>query len=312
MPRVAANGIELEYEVLGDGEPMVLVMGLGAQLIQWPQGLVEEIARRGFKIIRFDNRDVGLSTRLHDLPVPDVRRGFLKALVGLPISAPYTLLDMADDLAGLLDALGLRDVHLVGASLGGMVSQTAAVVHSSRVRSLASIMSTTGSRRAFSRPRAIRALLRKPPKSREDAIERQLAYLRVCGSTGFPIDWDLARDIAGRAWDRAGIYPRGFARQLGAVFATGDRTAALRFVRCPTVVIHGEVDPLIPVIGGQLTARAIPGSRLLVIPGMGHDLPRGAWPQIADANEANARRARPRSVAPADLELDPVVARARA
>ncbi|HTM20970.1 MAG TPA: alpha/beta hydrolase [Kofleriaceae bacterium] len=292
MPRVAANGIELEYEVLGTGEPMVLVMGLGAQLVQWPQGLVDEIVARGFQVIRFDNRDVGLSTRLHDLPVPDVRAGFVRALLGLPIRAPYTLLDMADDVAGLLDGLGLRDVHLVGASLGGMVAQTTAVVHSARVRSLCSIMSTTGSRRAFARPRAIRALLGKPPKTREQAIARQRAYLEVCGSTGFPIDWELSADIAGRAWDRAGgAYPRGFARQLAAIFATGDRSAALRLVRAPTVVIHGEVDPLIPVVGGRLTARAIPGAQLMVIPGMGHDLPRGVWTRIADAIADNARRA---------------------
>lgn len=302
MPRASANGIELEYELLGQGEPMVLVMGLGAQLIQWPEGLVEQIAGHGFQVIRFDNRDVGLSTRLHDLPVPDPRRGFLRALLGLPIEAPYNLLDMADDTAGLLDALGLRDVHLVGASLGGMVAQTMAVVHSSRVRSLASVMSTSGTRRAFARPRAIRALLGKAPRTREQAIERQLAYLRVCGSTGHPIDWELAREIAGRAWDRAGVYPRGFARQLAAVFATGDRTAALRLIRAPTVVIHGEVDPLIPVFGGRMTARAIPGARLMIIPGMGHDLPRAVWPKIAGAIAENARRARrPAAARPVEL-----------
>jgi len=290
MPRASVNGIELEYETTGSGDPMVLVMGLGAQMVHWPDGLITELVGRGFRVTRFDNRDVGLSTRLHDLPVPDVRRGFVRGLLGLPVSAPYTLLDMADDVAGLLDALGLRDAHVVGASLGGMVAQTTAVVHSARVRSLASIMSTTGSRRVLPRPRALRALLGKPPRSREEAVARQLAYVEVCGSKGFPIDREAVAALAARAWDRAGVYPRGFARQLAAIQATGDRTAALRLVRAPTVVIHGEVDPLIPVGGGRLTARAIPGARLLVIPGMGHDLPRAAWPRIADAIADNARR----------------------
>lgn len=299
MPRARCNAIELEYDVVGEGEPLVMVMGIGAQLVQWPDGLIETLAARGFQVIRFDNRDCGLSTRLEDARVPRIKETMLGGILGRPVDAPYTLVDMADDVSGLLDHLGLRTAHVLGVSLGGMVAQTMAIVHPSRLRTLTSVMSTTGQRRySIGRPRAIRALLGPVPRSEEDAVARHLAFRKVCGSTGFTRDLELEATIARRSWAR-GYYPRGFLRQLAAVMATGDRTHALRFVRVPTLVLHGTVDPLIPPGGGRATARAIPNARLRMIEGMGHDLPPGAWSIIADEVSAHAR------------EHDPAFARAR-
>jgi pimeloyl-ACP methyl ester carboxylesterase len=290
MPRARANGIELEYDIVGEGTPLVLVMGIGAQLVQWPDGLVETLASRGFQVIRFDNRDCGLSTRLEDARVPRIKDTLLRGLLGGTVEAPYSLIDMADDVVGLLDHLALPTAHVLGVSLGGMVAQTMAIVHPSRVRTLTSVMSTTGRRRdSVGRPRAIKALLGPAPRNEEDAVARHLEFRRICGSTGFQRDTALEATIARRSWAR-GYYPRGFLRQLAAVMATGDRTHALRFVRVPTLVMHGTVDPLIPPRGGRATARAIPNARLRMIDGMGHDLPRGAWPIIADEVSAHARQ----------------------
>jgi pimeloyl-ACP methyl ester carboxylesterase len=290
MPRLQSNGIELEYESIGEGAPLVLIMGIGAQLIHWPDAFCHALADRGFRVIRFDNRDCGLSTRLEHLPVPNVRRAMVRGLLGMSLKAPYTLVDMADDVAGLLDALALEDAHILGASLGGMVAQTMAITHPSRVRTLTSLMSTTGNpRAAFAKPRALRALLQSPPRTKEEAVKNHLMFSRVCGSTKFELDHADTVHRAKLSFER-GIYPRGVARQLAAVVATGDRTGALRFVRSPTLVIHGSVDPLIPPGGGRATARAIPGSELLMIDGMGHDLPPGTWPAVADAVERLARK----------------------
>lgn len=289
MPRACVNDIELEYDVIGEGVPLVMIMGIGAQLVQWPDGLLETLAGRGFQVIRFDNRDCGLSTRLDHARVPRINETLLRGLLGQPVLAPYSLVDMADDVAGLLDHLELESAHVLGVSLGGMVAQTMAIVHPSRLRTLTSVMSTTGQRRySIGRPRAIRALLGPVPRDEEDAVARHLEFRKVCGSTGFERDVELEATIARRSWAR-GYYPRGFLRQLAAVMATGDRTHALRFVRVPTLVIHGSVDPLIPPGGGRATARAIPGARLRLIEGMGHDLPRGVWPIIADEVSAHAQ-----------------------
>ena len=283
MAKVASNGIEIEYESFGTGEPLIMIMGIGAQLVWWPEELCTGLAARGFQAIRFDNRDVGLSTKLHHLPVPHMKREMLNWALARPIAAPYTLLDMADDVAGLLDGLGFDDAHILGVSLGGMVAQTMAILHPSRVRSLTSIMSTTGNRwHSIGRPRALRTLLMKPPKNRDQAIANHLEFVRVCGSPGFPSDEAAGIELAATSYERC-FYPRGFARQMAAVFATGDRTGALRFVRTPTLVIHGADDPLIPPAGGRATARAIPGARLRIIEGMGHNLPPGVWPIIIDA-----------------------------
>jgi pimeloyl-ACP methyl ester carboxylesterase len=283
------SGIELCYEERGEGPALVLVMGIGAQMILWPDGFCDMLAARGFRVIRFDNREVGLSTKLHHLPVPSFPRTLASIVTGLPCPAPYALEDMADDIAGLLDVLDIERAHVVGASMGGMIAQTMAIIHPHRLRLLVSMMSTTGKPGVLiSEPRALRALFQPPARTREEAIARHLALFRVVRSTAFELDENELVERAGLSWDR-GNYPRGVLRHLAAIGATGDRTARLRFVRAPTLVLHGTVDPLIRPIGGKLTAAAIPGARLRLIEGMGHDLPRGAWPLLVDLIAAHAR-----------------------
>ena len=283
MARAAVGDLELEYESMGEGEPLVLIMGIGAQMVWWPDDLCHGLVRRGFRVIRFDNREVGLSSRLDHLPVPPIKRALIDFFLGRSVSAPYTLVDMADDVAGLLDHLGLDSAHVFGASLGGMVAQTLAICHPSRVRTLTSIMSSPGGRRySIARPRAAATLLRKPPRNEQEAIDNHLTFLRICGSPGFPLDEEAARERAALSYRRS-VYPPGFARQMAAVLATGDRTGALQFVRAPTLVIHGAADPLILPHAGRATARAIPGAELLMIDGLGHDLPEGVWPTLIDA-----------------------------
>lgn len=290
MPKAKANGLELEYEIIGSGEPLLLIMGIGAQLIYWRDEFCQRLADEGFMVVRFDNRDVGLSTKLDGARAPGFAELVTKGVLGLPIAAPYDLTDMAADGAGLLDALGLERAHVVGASMGGMIAQTMAITHPHRVMSLCSIMSNPGGRRhLLSAPRAMRALLQPAPTDRAEAMDRAAAFYEVCGSTGFERDVQGIRERAGRAYDRC-FYPQGFVRHMAAIFATGSRREALKFVRAPTVVIHGSVDPLILPRGGRATAAAIPDSRLHVIDGMGHDLPEGAWPQIIEAIRSNARR----------------------
>lgn len=299
MPRATCNGVELEYEVVGDGEPMVLIMGIGAQLVMWPDELVDQLAGRGYRVVRFDHRDVGLSQKLDHLGKPDVRRSIVRGLLGLPVDAPYTLSDMADDVAGLMDHLGIDSAHVVGASMGGMIAQTMAIVQPSRLRSLTSIMSAPGDRfTGIGTPRAIRALLGKPPRSAEESVAAARAFYAVCGSRGYPLDEEGLSLRARRAFER-GFHPPGFARHMAAILATGDRSAALRFVRAPSLVLHGTDDPLIRPVAGRRTARCIPNARLKMIPGMGHDLPRGAWPVIVDAIAQHCRATgRARAAAP--------------
>jgi pimeloyl-ACP methyl ester carboxylesterase len=279
---VTANGIDIEYESMGTGEPLVLIMGIGAQLVDWPQGFCQMLVERGFRVIRFDHRDVGLSTRFPHARVPRVRKLIARWLLGRQVPAPYTLSDMAADTAGLLDALGIDSAHVLGVSMGGMIAQTLAIEHPSRVRTLTSVMSTTGERRGFlSRPHALRALLMPAPRNRDEAMDRAVAFFRTVGSPQYPFDEAAMRERAGRAFDR-GMDPRGFLRHMAAILASGSRRRALRRVRAPTLVIHGQADPLIPVAGGRSTARAIPGARLRVIPGMGHDLAEGLWRRLVD------------------------------
>lgn len=290
MPHARANGVDLYYESVGAGPPLLLVMGVGAQLVLWPDGFCEALANRGYRVIRFDNRDVGLSTRLHDAPVPNVRKAIVRWLFGLPVDAPYTLSDMAADTAGLIEALGYRRAHVVGASMGGAVAQVTAAEHPERVATLTSIMATTGHvLDTLATPRATMALLSKPGRTREEAIERALENFKIIGSPGFPFDAEGIAHRSGLAFDR-GAYPRGFARQLAATMASGNRRPLLRTIRCPTLVIHGDRDPLQRLAGGKATARAIPGARLKIIPGMGHTLPRAAWNEMADAIDHLARQ----------------------
>jgi pimeloyl-ACP methyl ester carboxylesterase len=275
VQKAEANGISIAYETFGDvgRPPVLLVMGLGAQMIAWHDDFCRELAV-GRHVVRFDNRDVGESQWLEG------EVDLAACAAGDTSSAVYTLEDMADDAAGLLDALDLEAAHVVGASLGGMVAQTIAIRHPQRVRSLTSIMSTTG-QPGIAQPTqaAIEVLLSPPARTREEAMDRSVAGSKVIGSPGFPRDEQDIRDRSGRAWDR-GLNPAGFARQLAAIYASGDRTPALRSLDVRTLVVHGEDDPLVPLGAGRATAAAIPGAELWIVPGMGHDLPRALWPEL--------------------------------
>lgn len=271
--------IEIAYERLGDphAPPVLLIMGLGAQLVGWPDGFCDELVQRGLYLIRFDNRDVGESTHMTSAPPPNMAA----ALAGDRSSASYTLSDMAADTVGLLDALGLDSAHLVGASMGGFIAQTIAIEYPRRVRSLTSIMSSTGSFAVGQlHPEALQLFARPPAVTRDQAVQRTVDAFRVIGSPGFPPDVEAIRDRAGRAFDRA-FDPLGMARQGIAVIASGDRTARLRSLDVPTLVIHGAADKMCDVSGGRATAAAIPGAELVLFDGMGHDLPRALWPQLA-------------------------------
>jgi pimeloyl-ACP methyl ester carboxylesterase len=289
MPIARANGIDLDYDTFGvpANPPLLLIMGFSVQKIAWDEDFCNALADRGFFVIRFDNRDVGLSTKIESGPAPDLGAAF----TGDTSSASYRLADMAADAAGLLDALELPAAHVVGASMGGMIAQEMAIHHPDRVLSLCSIMSTTGDTSVGQPSReAMSALLSPPPRSREEAVAQSVAISAVIGSTGFDRDEDRIRDRAGRAWDR-NHESLGVARQLIAILASPDRTASLAGVTSPTVVIHGADDPLIDQSGGRATAAAVPGAELVIIPGMGHDLPLGVWPQVIEAIVANAGRA---------------------
>ena len=265
---------------------MLLVMGLGMQLIHWELEFCEGLAERGFHVIRFDNRDAGLSTKI-DAPVPNV----MKAMAGLSIKAPYLLEDMANDSFGLLDELGIERAHVTGVSMGGMIAQTMAITRPERVLSLGSMLSTTGDRRVGTpKLRVWSVLMRQAPHERDAYIEYFLRVFRMIGSPRYPVDEERLRERAGDTYDRC-HHPAGTARQLAAILASGSRTAALRRLDLPTVVVHGKDDPLIPFRAGAATARAIPGAELIAIPGMGHDLPRELWPRITDALVKNAERA---------------------
>jgi pimeloyl-ACP methyl ester carboxylesterase len=280
------RGISLAYEVTGpqDGEPLVLVGGLGQQLHSWPEPFCEELVARGYRVVRFDNRDAGRATHEDFRPAR-----MWQMLLGRFPAGQYDLSDMAEDTAGLMDAIGIGSAHVVGVSMGGMIAQTLAAHHPDRVRTLTSIMSRTGARRT-GRPAlsTLRLMTAAPPRTREAAMDRAVALFRHIGSHGFPIDEAWARDRAGHGWDRDQS-SAGTGRQLGAIMKSGDRTRALRAITAPTLVIHGDRDRMVHPSGGTATARAIAGARLETIPGMGHDLPRGAWPRLIDLIDEHAR-----------------------
>ena len=282
------GGITLCYERFGSeaDPPMLLIMGLGTQMIGWPDEFCLHLAERGFHVIRFDNRDIGLSTRVQG--APPTPRDLLTRKID-PVL--YTLSDMARDAAGLLRELGLAPAHVVGASMGGMIAQTLAAEHPEAVRSLVSIMSNTGNRvkgqPAFG---VYRYLLRRAPDEREAYIEYMTRMFEAIGSRGLPFDRERVRDMVSRSYDR-GHDPAGPGRQLGAIIASGNRTAQLRTIRTPTLVIHGSKDRLVARSGGVDTARTIPGARLMIVDGMGHDLPEAAWPQLEDAIAGHAHAA---------------------
>jgi pimeloyl-ACP methyl ester carboxylesterase len=293
MASVQANGITIEYEEQGEGEPLLLVMGLGAQLIDWPQNLVDEIAARGFRVIRFDNRDAGLSTAFTSKPPTnaEITRAFL---FRRPMRSEYLLHDMAADAVGLLDVLGIERAHVVGASMGGMIAQTIAIEHPHRVLSLTSIMSTTGSRRVGQPTlKLILTAGRRPVPTQGDAVEMGIEMFRkVCGPT---FDADEFRKLAEVSVARS-FRPSGTGRQAAAIIASGDRTPALRSLRVPTLVMHGMLDPLVRPSGGVATAKAIPGARLVMFNDMAHDLPKTRHAEMADEIAAIAGVARTQSV----------------
>jgi pimeloyl-ACP methyl ester carboxylesterase len=281
--------IDIAYETFGEpSDPaLLLVMGLATQMLGWHEDFCAELADRGFFVIRFDNRDVGRSSALRDHPVPT----FAQLATRSKKAARYTLEDMAADAIGLLDELGIERAHVVGASMGGMIAQAIAYKFPARVLSLVSIMSNTGSMRHGQPKLALYpVLLGTPPKGRDAAIEHTVKVFAKIGSPGFPRDEDELRRTAGMAYDR-GRNPAGASRQLAAIIASGDRTAKLRTISAPALVIHGTSDPLVRRSGGRATARAIPGARLLEIEGMGHDLPRGVWPRIVEGIVETAARA---------------------
>lgn len=276
------NGIRLAWESVGEGEPLLLVMGLGAQMLMWPESFCRMLAERGFRVIRFDNRDVGLSTRL-DQHGPVGLPRLLGALAGKGRDrAPYRLHDMAHDAVLLMDHLGIGDAHVVGASLGGMVAQQLAIQAPSRVRSLTSIMSTTGSRRVgMPAPRALKALL-TPMETTEEAHARRFVwFFQEVGSPAYPADPADLEAIARASFAR-GLAGDGFGRQLLAVLSSGNRTEGLQGLDLPALVIHGDKDPLVTPSGGEATAKAIPGARFMRVAGMGHDLPKPVWPRFVD------------------------------
>jgi pimeloyl-ACP methyl ester carboxylesterase len=293
MAQIQANGIAIEYEDFGDSAApaVLLIMGLGAQLVRWPIELVDDLVARGYRVIRFDNRDVGLSTKFDGAGTPNIVWTAMIQQFGRTPPVPYTLQDMAADAVGLMDALNIEAAHVVGASMGGMIAQLVAASWPERTLSLTSIMSTTG-RSDCSRPtmRATAVLLRHP---RTDDLEAIVAHGTLAANVvggRFPMeDAFLAERI--RSETLRNRHPAGFVRQMAAIIADGDRSKRLARITAPTLVIHGSDDPLVPVTGGRETARAIPGARLLEIDGMGHTLPPQVLPQIVDAIDAHARGA---------------------
>jgi pimeloyl-ACP methyl ester carboxylesterase len=284
-----ANGIEIAYQEIGDpgGEPLLLVMGLGMQMLGWHEEFCTTLAERGFRVVRFDNRDIGRSTKIDLARVPSR----LDMVLGRRSTAPYLLRDMAADTTGLMDHLEIESAHVVGVSMGGMIAQTLAIESPERVRSLVSMMSTTGSRRVGRpAPKTFATLMASPAPGRDAAIEQAVQTFRVIGSPGYPTDERHVREVAGASYDRSHSRA-GVLRQLHAITASGDRTPALRRLRLPATVIHGSRDPLINPSGGRATARAIPGAHLRILAGMGHDLPRPLWPTFVDEVAATAVRA---------------------
>ena len=299
MPLVEANGLQIDAEVHGEpGAPVVLlVMGLGMPAALWPDPVVQTLTGAGYRVVTFDNRDAGGSTRLDGMPVPNVLQAIWRALRRRPVSAPYTLDDMAADTVGMLDALGIGQVHVVGASMGGMIGQVIAAKFPSRVLSLTSIMSNSGNperKIAFGRWKALRAIIHPPPPpdDHEAVVRHLMRVFGVIGSPAFRHELESMRPLFERV-ARRGLYRAGTARQLLAILATGDRRPLLQRVTTPTLVLHGADDPLVPLAAGIDTAANIPGSRLEVVPGMGHDFPPGLMAQIAARIAEHCRAAEP-------------------
>jgi pimeloyl-ACP methyl ester carboxylesterase len=293
-PQIArANGIDICYEIFGEptAEPMLLIMGLGAQMVLWDDAFCEQLAARGFRVIRFDNRDIGQSGKLTGgkrlTPLELLKLRFLR----IPVAAPYKIIDMARDTTGLMDVLGIKSAHLVGASMGGMIAQEVAISFPQRVRSLTSIMSTTGNPKVPGPTKEAAAMLMAPPPTtREEYFARFAQTWKILRVGSFPEDEALDPSRAARVYSR-GLNPAGVGRQLRAILASGSRKARLGGVTAPTLVIHGTVDPLVHPMGGRDTAASIPGAKLLMVEGMGHAIPIPMWPQIIGAIAEHAKGA---------------------
>ena len=292
MPKAIANGIEIHYEEQGDktAPPMLLIMGFGAQLTLWPDELVEALASRGFRVIRYDNRDIGLSHKFDGVKAPGLVKMTLLSKLGLKPKVPYTLADMADDGAGLLDTLGIETAHIVGASMGGMIAQHFVSRHADKCLSLTTIFSTTGNPKLPpAKPEAMKALVTRPDSTDEKVlVEHGMMVARTIGSPGYPTEDERLRERT-TASVRRSFYPEGPTRHLSAIVADGDRRGMLKDVTVPTLVLHGEDDPLVPCEGGRDTAASIPGAKLKTIPGWGHDLPLELVDELADAIAGHAK-----------------------
>ncbi len=294
MPKAQANGLELHYEEHGnpDDPAMLLIMGFGAQLTLWPDELVDALTAHGFRVIRYDNRDIGLSEKLDGVKAPGLIKMTLLSKIGMTPKVPYTLSDMADDAAGLLDTLGIDKAHIVGASMGGMIAQHFAARHASRCLSFTQVFSTTGNPRLpAAKKEALKALVTRPKSTDEEAlVDHGVMLARTIGSPGYPSDEDRLRTRT-RASVQRSFYPEGPTRHLSAIVADGDRREMIKEIDVPTLVLHGEDDPLVPCEGGRDTAACIPGAKLKTIPGWGHDLPIELVDEVADAIAAHANGA---------------------
>ncbi len=282
MPQIEANGLTFEYESFGrESDPaLLLIMGFSGQMTMWPNALCEGLAAQGFRVIRFDNRDIGKSTHLDHLGAPDISGAMAKTMSGEPVEAPYSLDDMAQDAVSLLGALGIANAHIVGASMGGMIAQIVAAKHPAATRSMISIMSTTGRRDLPpAKPEAMVALMTPPPSdSREDRIEAGMKVWRTIGSPAYQEPDDVLRAIVTREVDRTPYDPAGIGRQMLAIITAPPRNDILKDVAVPVRVIHGADDPLVPLSGGQDTAASIPGAEIVIVPGMGHGFESGLVP----------------------------------
>lgn len=295
MPHTRANDVELFYEDHGrpDAEPILLVMGLGAQLTLWPDEFVEALVDKGYRVIRYDNRDIGLSEKMEGTKAPGLAWQVIRKKVGIPARVPYTLRDMADDGAALLDALGIAKAHVVGASMGGMIAQLMAVHHEDKLLSLTSIMSTTGNGKLPQGEKHAMEALTAPLTSMEEEalVAHGINVAKNIGSPGFPFDPDRQREKVLKNVRRS-VYPPGLPRQLAAIIDDGCRRSRLEKVTVPTLVLHGEDDPLVKLEGGKDTAAHIPGAKLVTIPGWGHDLPVELIDRLASEIALHAKAAR--------------------
>lgn len=295
MPAVQANGLTIEYEERGasDAPVILLVMGFGAQLTLWPDDFCDALADGGFRVVRFDNRDIGLSQKFDHAPVPDIMDLTMRAMRGEKLDVAYTLDDMTLDAVGLLDALGIETAHVIGMSMGGMIAQLLAANHAPRVKSLVSIMSTSGNPGLPpGKPEVLQTLTNRPtdPDDREALIAHGVKVFKMIGSPGYPVDDAALRARVSQSIDRS-FYPQGATRQFAAIIAGGSRVEALKTISTPSLVIHGADDPLVPVDGGKDTARHIPGAELRIVDGMGHDIAPGLVPTLAAAILDHCRKA---------------------